>query len=81
MASTALGEKHVASGDVDLGESPRKVSVAEGELETVIGYKQELQRNRSLFTLLYQSLAIAAIPYGVGSALISAIVSRAKVKV
>lgn len=37
------------------------------------GYKQEMQRNRGLFTLLFQSLAIAAIPFGEGSALISAI--------
>ena len=33
---------------------------AEGEtLETVLGYQPELQRNRSMFTLLFQSLAIA----------------------
>ena len=34
----------------------------EGEtLEAVLGYKPELQRNRSMFTLLFQSLAIAAV--------------------
>ena len=38
-----------------------------------LGYKQELSRNRSMFTLLFQSLAIAAIPYGEGSPLMSAI--------
>lgn len=38
-----------------------------------LGYTEELQRNRSLFTLLFQSLAIAAIPYGEGGPLISAI--------
>lgn len=38
-----------------------------------LGYTAELQRNRSLFTLLFQSLAIAAIPYGEGGPLISAI--------
>ncbi|KAB8303742.1 hypothetical protein EYC80_005125 [Monilinia laxa] len=38
-----------------------------------LGYTTELQRNRSLFTLLFQSLAIAAIPYGEGGPLISAI--------
>ncbi|KAH9815347.1 amino acid transporter [Teratosphaeria destructans] len=48
-------------------------SLGEGELEQVIGYKPELERNRSLFTLLFQSLAIAAIPYGEGGPLISAI--------
>ncbi|EMC98793.1 hypothetical protein BAUCODRAFT_380472 [Baudoinia panamericana UAMH 10762] len=54
-------------------ESQRKGSAIEGELETILGYKPELQRNRSLFTLLFQSLAIAAIPYGEGTPLISAI--------
>ncbi|OTA95185.1 hypothetical protein M434DRAFT_10094 [Hypoxylon sp. CO27-5] len=40
---------------------------------TILGYKPELRRNRSMFTLLFQSLAIAAIPYGFGGPLISAI--------
>lgn len=53
---------------------PRGGSIEEGDvLENVLGYKPELQRNRSMFTLLFQSLAIAAIPYGEGSPLISAI--------
>ncbi|KAH8682537.1 amino acid/polyamine transporter I [Xylariales sp. PMI_506] len=38
-----------------------------------LGYTAELRRNRSMFTLLFQSLAIAAIPYGFGGPLISAI--------
>ncbi|RAL61599.1 hypothetical protein DID88_009637 [Monilinia fructigena] len=38
-----------------------------------LGYTTELQRNRSLFTLLFQSLAIAAIPYGEGGPFINAI--------
>ncbi|KAJ5517383.1 hypothetical protein N7527_008943 [Penicillium freii] len=48
-----------------------------GTIETFaldrLGYKQELRRNRSVLTLLFQTLAIAAIPYGEGSALLSAI--------
>ena len=40
----------------------RHGSTGEGELEEVLGYKSELQRNRSLFTLLFQSLAIAVRP-------------------
>ena len=40
---------------------------------TVLGYTPELTRNRSMLTLLFQSLAIAAIPYGEGSPLLSAI--------
>lgn len=39
----------------------------------VLGYKQELKRNRSLFTLLFQSLAIAALPFGEGGPLLSAV--------
>ncbi|KAF7557766.1 hypothetical protein G7Z17_g382 [Cylindrodendrum hubeiense] len=39
----------------------------------VLGYKPEMARNRTMFTLLFQSLAIAAIPYGFGSPLITAI--------
>ena len=40
---------------------------------TKLGYTPVLRRNRSLFTLLFQTLAIAAIPYGEGGPLISAI--------
>lgn len=40
---------------------------------TALGYKPELRRNRSLLTLLFQSLAIAAIPYGEGGPLLTAI--------
>ncbi|CEJ86158.1 hypothetical protein VHEMI04025 [[Torrubiella] hemipterigena] len=40
---------------------------------TSLGYKQQLQRNRSTLTLLFQSLAVAAIPYGFGSTLINAV--------
>ncbi|RDL40964.1 uncharacterized protein BP5553_00943 [Venustampulla echinocandica] len=40
---------------------------------TALGYTPELRRNRSLFTLLFQTLAIAAIPYGEGSPLLVAI--------
>lgn len=47
--------------------------VQEADL-TALGYAPELQRNRSLYTLLFQSLAIVAVPYGEGSALNSAIV-------
>ncbi|KEQ70512.1 amino acid transporter [Aureobasidium namibiae CBS 147.97] len=40
---------------------------------TQLGYTPELTRNRSMLTLLFQCLAIAAIPYGEGSPLMSAI--------
>ncbi|KAK3632487.1 hypothetical protein LTR56_014394 [Elasticomyces elasticus] len=64
MAADSLNEK-ADSSDVKTAEQQRRGSTSEGELETVLGYKPELERNRSLFTLLFQSLAIAAIPYGV----------------
>ena len=65
-----------ASGPPHVLENQRKrSSLAEGEAESlaILGYKPELQRNRSMFTLLFQSLAIAAIPYGEGAPLLSAI--------
>ncbi|KAI1337679.1 amino acid transporter [Xylariaceae sp. FL0016] len=57
----------VGGGDTQLG------TVHDLQDLTVLGYKPELRRNRSMFTLLFQSLAIAAIPYGFGGPLISAI--------
>lgn len=47
-----------AAGDV---EKPVAGSVGELDDLVVLGYKPELQRNRSMFTLLFQSLAIAAV--------------------
>ncbi|KAL6248443.1 hypothetical protein RBB50_004698 [Rhinocladiella similis] len=59
-------------------EDGRRGSLRVGTAEdiqviTELGYKPELTRNRSMLTLLFQSLAIAAIPYGEGAPLISAI--------
>ncbi|QDS76403.1 hypothetical protein FKW77_003911 [Venturia effusa] len=62
-------------------QAERSNSHGEGEIEhlrddrelELLGYKPELQKNRSMLTLLFQSLAIAAIPYGEGAPLISAI--------
>lgn len=38
-----------------------------------MGYTPELSRNRSMYTILFQSLAITAVPFGEGTALTSAI--------
>jgi len=59
-------------------EGRRRSSAVAGTVDEVhvlteLGYKPELSRNRSMLTLLFQSLAIAAIPYGEGGPLISAI--------
>lgn len=48
-------------------------SIHERELLDRLGYKEEMHRNRSVLTLLFQTLAIAAIPYGEGGPLLSAI--------
>ena len=44
------------------------------ELQQVLGYQPELGRVRSLYTILFQSFAIAAVPFGEGTALTSAII-------
>lgn len=71
-------EKRLSSGEstpeVGGDATSRRVgSVDEVDALAILGYKSELQRNRSMLTLLFQSLAIAAIPYGEGGPLISAI--------
>lgn len=48
-------------------------SILEREQLDRLGYKEEMRRNRSVLTLLFQTLAIAAIPYGEGGPLLSAI--------
>ncbi|KAJ5129246.1 uncharacterized protein N7515_005285 [Penicillium bovifimosum] len=60
------------SPTASLPKEPEKGTTEDLELEG-LGYTQELRRNRSVLTLLFQSLAIAAIPYGEGSPLLSAI--------
>ena len=39
-----------------------------------LGYKAELVRARSLYTILFQVLAITAVPFGEGTALTSAVI-------
>ncbi|OCT44878.1 hypothetical protein CLCR_06401 [Cladophialophora carrionii] len=71
-------EKAPPVGDVPVIADGRRASLRTGSIDDVqimdqLGYKPELNRNRSMATLLFQSLAIAAIPYGEGGPLISAI--------
>lgn len=79
MAAVEADEKApVIVPDLSTSESLKHhgtstATATEGDVLAVLGYKPELQRNRSLFTLLFQTLAIAAIPYGEGGPLISAI--------
>lgn len=62
-------EKNVSSTESAGRGSARKDSLEEYNELAQLGYKPELQRNRSMLTLLIQSLAIAAIPYGEGGPL------------
>jgi hypothetical protein len=66
-----MSEKEIKTAD----ESPPSLEAGivkhDPDSLTALGYTPELRRNRSLFTLLFQSLAIAAIPFGEGSPLIS----------
>ncbi|KXJ85298.1 amino acid/polyamine transporter I [Microdochium bolleyi] len=39
-----------------------------------LGYTQSFSRNRSMFHVLFQSLSIAAVPYGLGGPLLSGII-------
>ncbi|KEF55425.1 uncharacterized protein A1O9_08175 [Exophiala aquamarina CBS 119918] len=75
---TMDAEKQFPKDDVPSSDEGRKGSLVTGTIDDIqvldkLGYKPELQRNRSMFTLLFQSLAIAAIPYGEGAPILSAI--------
>lgn len=66
-------------GASDADGTYRHASRSEGVTEDVehdfaiLGYEQKLVRNRSMYTILFQSLAITAVPFGEGTALTSAI--------
>ncbi|KAJ5281883.1 hypothetical protein N7478_007255 [Penicillium angulare] len=75
MALDSSNEKIANSPDTHEPdhEAGKIASIHEQDELDRLGYTQELRRNRSVLTLLFQTLAIAAIPYGDGSALSSAI--------
>jgi amino acid transporter len=68
---SSLNDAEKASPDVQ--PSGGEGDVHDLDSLTALGYTPELRRNRSLFTLLFQTLAIAAIPFGEGGPFISAI--------
>lgn len=72
MASPDI-EKTTLPSDSPPGDVVAGTTAHEDESLEILGYKPELRRNRSMFHLLFQTLAIAAIPYGEGGPLISAI--------
>lgn len=63
MTSSDIAEKQPVTAPAlsNNDEEKKHGSVTELDDLTVLGYKPELQRNRSMFTLLFQSLAIAAV--------------------
>ena len=71
--SPQSSEKEVKHFDPVSGdESLTATNTQDAALEQ-LGYKPELNRNRSMYTILFQSLAITAVPFGEGTALTSAI--------
>lgn len=61
MASSDISEKKSTAGPSANGDEEKLGTVTALDDLTVLGYTPELQRNRSMFTLLFQSLAIAAV--------------------
>lgn len=62
MTSSEIAEKQpVTASPLSNDDEEKHGTVTELDDLTVLGYKPELQRNRSMFTLLFQSLAIAAV--------------------
>lgn len=55
------------------GAANRGNGVAGDSDLVLLGYQPELQRNRGLWTVLFQSIAIIAVPFGEGTALNSAL--------
>lgn len=47
----------------DQGKTFESAPVGDAADLSALGYKPELRRNRSMFTLLFQSLAIAAVSF------------------
>lgn len=77
MTSSDIAEKRpVTAPALSKNDEEKHGSVTELDDLTVLGYKPELQRNRSMFTLLFQSLAIAAVSAIVNAASFSYHVSR-----
>ncbi|KAL4895059.1 amino acid transporter [Aspergillus ambiguus] len=65
-------EKKQSSNSLDQVET-QKVGTIQDETLHSLGYSPQLRRTRNLSTILFMSLSIASIPYGIGSSLMSAI--------
>ncbi|RMZ91636.1 hypothetical protein DV736_g1133, partial [Chaetothyriales sp. CBS 134916] len=72
--SELLNEKKAPLPDVERAKGLDVTGQKEDSDElAALGYKAELHRNRSVYTILFQVLAITAVPFGEGTALTSAI--------
>lgn len=72
MSDVSIGEKGAIS-EAERGNGFAVPGQREEHELVALGYKPELHRNRSLYTILFQVLAITAVPFGEGTALTSAI--------
>lgn len=59
----SIEAKVEVSRSVSSEERPPPRYANDADNLTSLGYEQQLQRNRSTFTLLFQSLAVAAVGY------------------
>lgn len=71
--SLQTGEKHSTGYGTANGVENLTTTDTQDAALVQLGYKPELSRNRSMYTILFQSLAITAVPFGEGTALTSAI--------
>ncbi|KAF9888175.1 hypothetical protein FE257_009170 [Aspergillus nanangensis] len=60
------------SDSLDRVETQKVGSIQDDRLDN-LGYSPQLRRTRSLSTILFMSLSIASIPYGIGSSLMSSV--------
>lgn len=72
MTSNGIAEKPPDASDH--ADVPKQYERKEDVDLELLGYHPELLRTRSLNTLLFQSLAIIAVPFGEGTALLSAVI-------
>ncbi|KAK9446083.1 Amino acid/polyamine transporter I [Metarhizium brunneum] len=71
--SDALNEKKASLSEAERALVSSTQQRKEDNELVALGYEPELRRNRSLYTILFQVLAITAVPFGEGTALTSAI--------
>jgi amino acid permease len=72
MSDLSIGEKQTLS-QAESGNGSTTPGKKEDNELAALGYSAELKRNRTLYTILFQVLAITAVPFGEGTALTSAI--------